>query len=288
MDTNIQKYMALIRTLECGSISKAAELLSYSQSAVSRMIQSLEDEWNISLLNRDRSGIQITSDGNTILPYIKSVCREYEKLSMQVNSINNLESGLIRIGIFSSIASQWMPKIIKHFQADYPKIDYELLIGDYDEIEHWILEGRVDCGFVCLPVKKNLDTIFLERDKLLVVLPDNYPVPSGNVFPLKEFLSYPFLLQKKDSNNTIGDILKENGIFPDIKFITWDDHTIMSMVENEMGISILPELILRRQPYKIQSMELEIPAYRDIAIAFKPNAMKSVAVKRFIEYLDCR
>lgn len=66
---------------------------------------------------------------------------------MQVDDLNDMKSGLIRIGTFSSVATHWLPNIIKRFKADYPNIDYELLLGDYAEIERWINEGRVDCGF---------------------------------------------------------------------------------------------------------------------------------------------
>lgn len=54
------------------------------------------------------------------------------------------------------VATHWMPKIIKEFQKDYPGIDYEMLLGDYTEIRSWIAEGRVDCGFLCLPTDPQL------------------------------------------------------------------------------------------------------------------------------------
>ena len=69
------------------------------------------------------------------------------------------------------MATHWLPNIIKRFQGDYPNIEYELLLGDYLEIENWILEGRVDCGFTRLPTHPGLETIFLDQDKFLVVLP---------------------------------------------------------------------------------------------------------------------
>ena len=80
-----------------------------------------------------------------------------------------MEAGLIRIGTFSSVATHWLPNIIKKFQEDYPNIDYELLLGDYTEIESWITEGRVDCGFLKLPTLPEFEAIFLEDDQLRCV-----------------------------------------------------------------------------------------------------------------------
>lgn len=145
---NIQKYMSFVKTVEYGSFTKAAEILNYSQSGISRMIADLEKEWNIVLLERSKGGVKLTSDGLRLLPYTKNLVKEYEKLQMQVDELNGLRSGLIRIGTFSSVATHWLPNIIREFQRDYPHIDYELLLGDYTEIEEWILEGRVDCGFL--------------------------------------------------------------------------------------------------------------------------------------------
>lgn len=66
---------------------------------------------------------------------------------------------------------------------------------------------------------------------------------------------------------------------------TWDDYAIMSMVESGLGISILPQLILQRIPYRIVDKELDVPAYRNIVIALRDKKSASLAVKRFLEYI---
>ena len=288
MDMNLQKYMAVVKTVEYGSFTKAAEMLNYSQSGISRMINDLEKEWKVTLLERGRSGVRPTSDGMKILPYAENVCREYEKLQMQVEELNGLRSGLIRIGAFSSVASQWLPNIIREFQKDYPNIDYELLLGDYSEIEEWILEGRVDCGFLRLPVHAELETIFLEQDRLLVVLPEGHRLAGCDKFPVNALAEEPFMLLEKGERAEVSEIFERCGLTPNVHFTTWDDYAIMAMTESGLGISILPELILKRIPYRIIVKELEIPAYRSIGVALKEKKNASLAVKRFLEYLDYR
>jgi len=288
MDMNIQKYMAFIKTVEYGSFTKAAEVLNYSQSGISRMINDLEKEWSVSLLERGRAGVRLTSDGLKLLPFAKNVCNEYQKLQAQVDELNGLQSGLIRIGTFSSVATHWIPNIIKEFQKDYPNIDYELLLGDYTEIESWILEGRVDCGFLRLPTHPELETIFLEQDKLLVVLPEDHPLADCDSFPVKALSDYPFMLLEKGAKAEISEILEKCNVEPNVHFTTWDDYAVMSMVESGLGISILPELILRRIPYQLVIKELDIPAYRKIGLAMRDKKSASLAVKRFLDYLPCR
>ena len=288
MDLNIGKYIAFVKTVEYGSFKKAAEILNYTQSVVSRMVNDLEKEWNVVLLERNKNGVKLTSDGMKLIPYAKSLCREYENLQMQVDELNGLQSGLIRIGTFSSVATHWLPNIIKAFQKDYPNIDYELLLGDYTEIEEWTSEGRVDCGFLRLPTNDRFETIFLEEDKLLAILPENHRLTEYEKVPLSELCTEPFMLLEKGAKAEISEIFEKNNLIPNVRFTTWDDYAVMSMIESGLGVSILPQLIMKRVPYNIVTRELNVPAYRNIGIAFREKRTLSLAVKRFLDYLDFR
>lgn len=288
MDMNIQKYLSFVKTVEYGSFTKAAEILNYSQSGISRMIGDLEKDLMVVLLERGKDGVKLTSDGLTLLPYARSLVAEYEKLQMQVDELNGLQSGLIRIGTFSSVATHWLPNIIKEFQKDYPHIDYELLLGDYAEIEEWVIEGRVDCGFLKLPTRPDFETIFLEEDKLLAVIPEDHPLADCEKFPIAALCDGPFILLEKGENSEVSEIFRRCGLTPKVHFTTWDDFPIMSMVESGLGVGILPQLILRRTPYRILTKELDVPAYRSIVLAMRSKKTASLAVKRFIEYLQYR
>lgn len=288
METNIQKYMAFVKTVEYGSFTKAALLLNYSQSGISRMISDLEKDWNVTLLERGKAGVRLTSDGMKLLPCVQNVCREYEKLQMEVDELKGLQSGLIRIGTFSSVATHWLPNIIREFQRAYPNISYELLLGDYTEIENWIAQGRVDCGFLRLPTRPEFETIFLEQDRLLAVLPQDHPLAKSDKFPVAALNGEPFLLLEKGAKADISEIFQRWEVRPDVRFTTWDDYAVMSMVENGLGISILPELILKRVPYRIVTKELDVPAYRKIGLALRSKRSASLAVRRFLDYLEYR
>ena len=288
MEMNILKYMAFIKTAEYGSFTKAAEVLHYSQSGISRMIGDLEKEWRVTLLERSRWGVSLTSDGSRLLARAQKLCEEYRKLQMEVDDLHGVQSGLIRIGTFSSVATHWLPNIIKAFQKDHPNIDYELLLGDYAEIEEWIAEGRVDCGFVRLPARPAFETIPLARDDLLAVLPEGHPLAESERVPASALCSEPFILLERGARTDVTEIFEREGLSPRVRFTTWDDYAIRSMVESGLGISILPELILRRIPYRIVAKKLAVPAYREIGLALRERESASLAVKKFIEYLPFR
>lgn len=288
MDMNILKYMAFIKTVEYGSFTKAADILNYSQSGISRMINDLEKEWGISLLERSRAGVSLTSDGLRLLSHAKSLCDEYQKLQSEIDDLHGVHSGLIRIGTISSVATHWLPNIIRAFQKDYPGIDYELLLGDYTEIEAWIAEGRVDCGFLRLSTSHDFEIIPLCKDRLLAILPEGHALAECEKIPLKELCSEPFMLLERGARAEVSEIFERNGLVPRIHFTTWDDYAIMSMVESGLGVGILPELILKRIPYRIVIKELNVPAYRELVFALRDKKTASLAVKRFMGYLQYR
>lgn len=284
----IQKYKAFLKTVEYGSFTKAAQALNYTQSGVSRMILDLEREWGLSLFDRNRSSLHVTEEGKALVPHLQRICREEEKLLQHIHALKNIETGTIRIGTFSSVATHWLPHMIKRFKGDFPLIEFELLLGDYKEIERWIEDGQVDFGFLSGDVKDSLETIFVEEDRLLAVIPFTHPLAQANVFPMHALNESPFMLLEKGESEVISAIFEEHNIQPMVHFKTWDDYAIMSMVENELGISILPELILKRIPYDVVVKELEMPAYRSIYIGMKEHKSLSIAAKQFLTYLQYR
>lgn len=96
------------------------------------------------------------------------------------------------------------------------------------------------------------------------------------------------MLLEKGAKAEISEIFERCGLSPKIHFTTWDDYAIMSMIESGLGISILPQLILKRVPYRIVAKELDIPAYRNICLALRDKKTTSLAVKRFLDYLHYR
>ena len=173
------------------------------------------------------------------------------------------------------------------FKKDYPNIEYELLIGDYDEIE---LDNRRSCRlrFYLSARFPGIETIFLEEDAFLAILPNKHPLLKYDKIPLKDLSKEPFMLLEKDKNTEISEIFKENNITPNTQFTTWDDYAIMSMVEHGLGVSILPELILQKKPFNIVTRPLNVPAKRQIGLALKSSKNASLATKKFIEYLKYR
>ena len=288
MDNNLLKYLAFVETVDKGSFTKAAESLDYAQSSISKMIADLEKEWGISLLQRNKKGVCLTSSGEQLLPYARKILKDFEEMQQKVHAMNGIQSGRVRIGTFSSVAINWLPNIFSKFQKDYPGIDYEMLLGDYDEVEKWIDEGRVDCGFLRLPSANNFDVISLKQDEYKAVLPPNHPLAQKEFLDYKDLDEQPFLLLEHGGKTEVSELLETYNVHPNIRFTTWEDYAIMSMVEKGLGIGILPELIMKRIPYQIAIRPFRTPYFREIVLAMKDRSQLNPAVKMFIEYLKYR
>ncbi len=284
-ETPLLKYLAFVKTVEKGSITKAAEDLNYAQSSVSKMIGDLEKEWGMTLLERSKKGVCLTSAGEALLPTLRKVLNEHRELEEEIGRLKGLETGLVRIGTFSSVAINWMPELFSKLQKDYPGIEYEMLMGDYDEVEHWIDIGRVDCGFLRLPTEIPFDTIPIWKDEYKVILPPDHPLASKDRVAIRDLDGQPFLLLEHGGKTEVSDILERYKLHPDIRFTTWEDFAIMAMVEKGMGIGILPNLILKRVPYQLEIRSLDPPYYRTIGLAMKNRDHLTPAVEKFLEYL---
>lgn len=285
MDATFQRYVALMKVVQYKSFSRAADALQYSQPAISRMIKSLEDDFGVPLLERTGKGIYLTSDGLELIPYIERVCAMHTKLQDKVAELNGLQSGTVRIASFSSVMTYWLPDVIKRFQQDYPNIRYELLDGDYGEIENWVLDGRVDCGILPLPISSDLETELLYHEQFHVILPPEHPLTRFDRISPSQLEQEPFILTEKGGKSVISLYFEEQGIAPEVRFVTWDDYAAMRMVEQGLGISILPDKITEYAPYRFERRELEVPLSRDVVLAMRSRRELSRLTRQLIEYM---
>lgn len=281
---NFQQYEALLKTIELGSFTKAAAELGYTQSGISHMLAALERECGCTLLYRDRSGVRLSSDGEVLLPLFRTVENAQKELLGKLSELQGLEAGLISIGTVTSVSVHWLPSIIQEFHAAHPQIQFRLRYGqDYVEIEKWISEGLVDCGFIGLPATyPHLNLRTLRRDAFVAVLPREHPLAARSSISLHELADQPFIRLEEGNDNEIAALFSESGIQPKVCFTAWDNQTILAMVSKGLGVSVLTELMFGEDPYDVVAVPLEPAAYRDLALATRKEGELTAAVQTFI------
>ncbi|MBS6563780.1 MAG: transcriptional regulator [Selenomonadales bacterium] len=281
----MNRYIALQKIIELGSFTKAADALGYTQSSISQMIASLENELAIKLLTRSRVGVKLTIEGAELYPYIERSIISYRAMQEKANEIKGLETGIIRVGTVSSVTCHWMPVLIRGFQELYPHVQFLFHQGDYTTIPEWIRTGAVDFGFITPAAAPDLKTVSIKNGEMLAVLPKNHPLAAGKSVPLKELTRDPFILLEEGHFSEPLNAFHEAGLEPNIKYTIHDDYAIMTMVEAGLGVSILAELMLRRTNFDIAYLPIEPPVYRSLAVGYKDKDSLPIASKYFIEYL---
>ncbi|MFR5783102.1 MAG: LysR family transcriptional regulator, partial [Oscillospiraceae bacterium] len=198
---------ALLAAAELGSISKAADSLGYTQSGVTHIVNSLE-EAGFPLLLRGNRGVRLTAEGERLAPLMRELLQNADRLEQEMALTRGVERGTVRIGTYSSISLRWIPRILEAFQERYPGISVELLEGNGPEIEEWLSSGRIDIAFTSLQPHFNFDTIKIQDDPMMAVLPRTHPMAGAEVFPIGRFKGEPFLVYTTTSNVPDEDLAR--------------------------------------------------------------------------------
>ena len=282
----MRRDKVLLKILETGSYTRAAEILGYTQPAVSQMIASLEREIGITLLRRSRYGVRLTPEGERLLPKIRDAVCQYDALHRAEEEIRGLESGLVRVGTVSSISCHRLPAVVERFWRDYPGVQLEFRQGDYSSICEWVRTGEVDFGFAVPSAARGLQARVLWRDPFVAVLPKDHPLARSASVSLSELETEPLLLLEEGCYSEPLEAFRQAGLAPDVRLAMHDDYSILSMVERGLGYSLLAELVLRRTSYDVAVLPTEERIVRQMALVTKDVASLSVAARRFIDYLE--
>ena len=281
----MNRYKALLKVVEVGSYTRAAEILGYTQPALSQMIASLEKEIGITLLYRSRYGVRLTPEGERLFPAIQKTVQQYEELRRAEDEIKGLDSGLVRIGTVSSVSCHWLPGIIRKFWAEYPNVQLMLYQGDYTTICDWVRTGTVDFGFVNPAAAKGLETQTLRTDPFAAVLPKQHPLARKSSVSLKELADEPYLLLEEGCYSEPLEAFRKAGVTPNVRLTMHDDYSILSMVEQGLGYSILAELVLQKTAYDVAVLPVEEPVLRTMALVMKDKRALSAAAKTFMRFI---
>ncbi len=216
------------------------------------------------------------------MPHIRQIIHHASLLEQEAALIQGMEVGSIKIGTFSSFSSKMLPQLIHLFIKRYPNIQVELYEGGYEEIEEWIASGTIDVGFLTQP-SREFETIPLFQDELVVLMQEEHRFNTKKVIEVDSLHDESFIMPKAGCDLLIKKLLKERGVKPHILFEIGDNNTLISMVQEGLGVTIIPTLILPPQMSHTKVIPLETSVYREINLAFKSFKVASPSAKRWIE-----
>lgn len=281
----LYKYEVFLKVVEYGSMSRAAMHCNYSQSAVSQIISSLEKELKVTLLNRTQTGIQLTSEGLKMLPYFEGLKEAGDALYSQSEMLRGIESGHIRIGTFSSISCHLLASALKEFKKEHPNFTIEIKEGDNMAIESWLMQDKVDFGFIDAPSLQGFEEIPIYKDPFVAVVSPDSKYADYDIIPLELFEDAPMVLFDEGTKKEAMGILFKNKIKPKVEFTSRDDRFILSLIENNVCMGFMGQLILERMPYNVISKPTDPQFYRDIILTLRDKESASIATRKFVDFI---
>ncbi len=281
----ISKYGIFFRVIENKSFTKTAEQLGYSQSAVSQAVRSLEQELGSVLIERGKDGIKLTSDGESFMPYIGGIYNAEKALYMKQSEVSGLINSTVRIGTFTSVGRNLLPPLMKQFKAEYPGVHFDLKQGEYTSIGGWIRENSVDFGFINTGSVSGLTVQELYRDEMMAVLPAGHPLASQQSVSLKQLAKESFILLDEGEHSVPLDAFLKKGLSPDIEYKVYDDYTILAMVKQNLGVSVMYRFVLPGYDDGIEVRPINENPERTIALAWKNWDTMPLAARRFASFI---
>ncbi|MEH7069097.1 LysR family transcriptional regulator, partial [Priestia megaterium] len=246
--TTLAQYIAFHTLIDTGNFTETGLKLNLTQSSISHAISNLEAELDLSLIIRNRNNIVLTSEGKIVYEHISKILQEQQHLENTVSNLKNLIGGSLSVGILPSVSLVLLPKVLAYFEQHYPDLNIRLMEGDYDQIEEWINNGVVDVGFLVGPSLKNLVFESVFSDELVCIMAKEHRLASEDKLYLEQLKDERWIMPKRTIDRDVSRILSQSKIFPNIVYELSVDQVILTMVNENLGISIMPTSLLIHAP----------------------------------------
>lgn len=275
---------AFLAAAETGSFSKAAEALSYTPSGVNQLVTALEKELGFPVFRRNTKGVTLTENGELLLPTVREFLRQEDRIFELSAEMNGLLIGSVTIAAYSSIATHWLPAVIRAFQRDYPQIRIKLLEGIWQEVAKWLDDRAADIGFLSFQEGMPYEFIPLAEDPMLALLPKDHPLADAEVYPLENCRTDRFIMPAMGCDDDVEALFAKNHIVPNVQFTTLESFSVMSMVEQGLGMTVMNQLITEKRICDIVKLPIDPPSQITLGVAMNSKADASPAVKMFLKY----
>ena len=275
---------AFLAAAQTGSFTRAAAQLNYTPSGVSQLVSALEKDFGFSLFLRGKKGVVLTENGAHLLPAVQEFLAQEDRLFSLATQINGLLTGSVAIAAYSSIATHWLPAVIRVFQRDYHQVQITMREGIRQEVVNWLDTRQVDLAFLSYMEPMPYQWVPLGKDPMLAVLPKNHPLADAPAYPLKNCAEDPFIMPALGRDDDVVALFESCGIVPNIKFTTLENFAALAMVEQGLGVSVMNELITRKRLCDVVKRPIDPPASILLGAAYPSQGSLSPAAKKFLEY----
>lgn len=276
------KYRAFAKTVELGSMTKAAKALGYSQPGISHMIESLEDEMGFPLFMRRKGNLLLTEKGKNVLNYCLQIIQKEDEMRNMVQAVNEVTGGTIRIGSMNSMIINFVSKAVQSFTNTYSNIEVWIHELPFADFESNFCNGNIDIGFTSKCSIKGLDFIPLFKDPICLIMNENHPFTAYDKIPVSALNGCDFIMPSKGWDDVTKVILDANPVLPNIKHYVASDTAALYMAQRNMGVYIISALQTKLMPEGVTYRYFEGDYHRIMGMLTNPIRQVSPIEREFI------
>lgn len=270
------------------SFTKASKTLHLSQSTLSKVVKSLEEELNVELIDRSAKNIQLTDAGEIVLMEAEKIIDSLDDLSSHLYDLMNLKKGKIKIGIPPIIGFVFFPKIIKEFNILYPDIKINIFEEDSKTVKQEVQNGNLDLGVVMFPVAETeFNVIPLVQNELSLFVHYSHPFSTKEYVGISELKNESFILlkQKLFHDLIIQECLRA-GFHPKVDYVISEWGFISEMIGENLGISIFPKPVVKKVNQElIKTIPIKPIIPWNLGLITKRKKHLSSAAREFIKHI---
>ncbi len=278
------RLRAFVETADKGSVKAAADSLGYTPSAISQLITALEKELGITLFTRSQKGMKLTSEGIEMLPVVRSYLTHEEEIYTYAAELKGVTRGKLVIATYPSIATTWLPEIVRRFKNDYPGIQISIMESIKSDIFRHFEQNEADIAFLAYSEPMPYEWIPLAKSNIIAAVPEDHRLAHAGKYPIKECENEDFILGSWGKEMEILEILDKNGVHPEIKYTTYDTPASLAMVRMGLGVSFVNELSAQFWNEHLVKMQLDPPQTITFGVALPSQEHMTGAAKKFLSY----
>jgi DNA-binding transcriptional LysR family regulator len=279
---NFSQLHCFVALAETGSFTEAAYAIDLTQSAVSHALSALERELGVNLLERNNKGVvALTSIGQKLLPHARALLAEEETIQQEARAAHGLLKGKLRLGSGHPVASPLLAGVLAHFQQRYPNIDVVLFEGTFQEVQEWMSTSVIDVGFVQHPTK-GVESTLLTTDEMQVFVAKGHRLHARTSVTVSDLRDEHWIVRPTGCD--MSEVFAYNrGAHGPHVYQASEGATILAMVREGLGITILPRRMLPDKLEGITSIPLDPPQPLPIGLAVRSAESASPAATLFVQ-----
>ncbi len=291
---NASRLKVFREVVDRGSFSQAADALSYSQSAVSQSIATLEGEVGVQLIERSRGGVRPTSAGAALASHVDGILARMEKAETEIAAIAAGRGGRLRTASFPSAGATLMPQAIAAFRASHPGVEVTLAEAEPEEIAPRLRGGEFDLALLYefdQPGERlgsGMRRFELLGDPLQLALPREHRLAGRDLVRLED-LEGEAWIQTSESSPCARHVVRScnaAGFEPTVSFESDDYQAVQGLVAAGVGVALIPQLALStvREDIAVRALHPSSPV-RKVLAATPRSAAVSPAVATMLDVL---